>query len=265
MDLGLKGKKALVTGASRGLGFAVAKLLAQEGCAVAINSRNYGALEDAAAKIREACNNRVAVIPVSGDLADPSTPQEVVVKAATALKGLDILVTNTGGPPAGAFAEIPDEQWLDAVNLVFLSHVRLVRAALPFLEQSLTPSVLAVTSYSIKQPIPNLVLSNSVRAATANLMKTLALELGPQGIRFNAILPGWTKTERVTEIMRQRAQANLTSENEEIKKQNREIALGRMAEPEEFAKAAVFLVSPAASYVTGAMLSVDGGAYKGAC
>jgi len=263
MDLGLQGKRALVTGASRGLGFATAKLLAQEGCSVAINSRNYGALEDAASAIREACNNRVAVIPVSGDLADPSTPKDVVNKAAAALKGLDILITNTGGPPAGAFADITEEQWVDAVHLALLAHVRLVRAALPFLEQSLTPSVLAVTSYSVKQPIPNLVLSNSIRSATANLMKSLALELGPQNIRFNAILPGWTKTERVLELMKSRADANQTSENDEIKKQNREIALGRMAEPEEFAHAAVFLVSPAASYITGAMLNVDGGAYKG--
>ena len=264
MDLGLKGKKALITGASRGLGFAVAQMLALEGCDIAINSRHYGGLKKAAERIR-AAGAKNAIMLVSGDLADPATPADVVKKAAKELKGLDILITNTGGPPAGAFEDIDEETWLDAVHLVFLAHVRLVRAALPFLKQSPSPSVLAVASYSVKQPIPNLVLSNSVRAATVNLMKTLALELGPQGIRFNAILPGWTKTERVTELMQQRAEANGTDINEEIKKQTREIALGRMAEPEEFAKAAVFLASPAAAYITGAMLSVDGGAYKGAC
>jgi len=263
MDLGLKGKRALVTGASRGLGFAVARLLAQEGCAVAINSRNYKALEDAADQIRQASNNKVTVVPFSGDLTDPSMPQSVVTKAADALKGLDILVTNTAGPPAGAFEKIDEGQWTDAIDMVFLAHVRLVRAALPFLRQSPSPSVLAITSYAVKQPIDKLVLSNSIRAATASLMKSLALELGEESIRFNAILPGWTKTERVTELLEKRAEANGTDINTEIKKQTREIALKRMAEPEEFAKAAVFLVSPAAAYITGAMLNVDGGAYKG--
>ena len=265
MDLELKGKKALVAGASRGLGFAVARVLAQEGCAVAINGRHRDALDVAAKKITAAVNNAVPVIPATGDLSDPDMARHVVHKANDALKGLDILVTNTGGPPSGSFEDLTDEQWMRAVQTLLMAHVRLVREALPFLRQSSAPSVLAITSYSIKQPIPNLVLSNSVRAATANLMKTLALELGPEGIRFNAILPGWTKTERVGELMRYRAEANGTSENEEIQKQNRNIALGRMAEPEEFAKAAVFLVSPAASYITGVLLNVDGGAYKGAC
>ncbi len=265
MDLELKGKKALVAGASRGLGFAVALALAQEGCSVAINGRDYNRLEEAAERIREAVDNRVAVIPVAGDLAAPDMPALVVRKAAEALKGLDLLVTNTGGPPAGNFKVLTDAQWEDAVSTLLMAHVRLIRAALPFLEQSATPSILAITSYSVKQPIPGLVLSNSVRAATANLVKTLALELGASGIRVNAILPGWTKTERVTALMESRAKANHTTINDEIKKQTREIALGRMAEPEEFAKPAVFLLSPAASYVTGALFTVDGGAYKGVC
>ena len=262
MDLGLKGKKALVTGASRGLGFAVAKLLALEGCDVAINSRNYVALKKAKKQIREAGGKRNIVL-VGCDLTEPDTPAKVVNKAATNLDGLDILVINAGGPPAGAFEEFDERDWKHAVDLAFLSYVRMIRAALPFLKQSRTPSVLAITSYSVKQPIDNLVLSNSIRAATASLMKSLAIELGPKCIRFNAILPGWTKTERVAELLKKRAETNGTDINTEIKKLTREIALRRMAEPEEFAKAAVFLVSPAASYITGAMLNVDGGAYKG--
>jgi len=126
-------------------------------------------------------------------------------------------------------------------------------------------SVLAVTSYSVKQPIPHLVLSNSVRSATVTLMKTLALELGPQGIRFNAILPGWTKTERVEALLAARARLNGTTPAREREKIEAQIPLGRMAEPEEFARAAVFLLSPAASYITGASLVVGGGIYKGTC
>jgi 3-oxoacyl-[acyl-carrier protein] reductase len=123
--------------------------------------------------------------------------------------------------------------------------------------------VLTITSFSIKQPIPNLVLSNSIRAATVGLTKSLALELGSEGIRFNSILPAWTETERVHALMAQRAQANGTTMEEELKKQATDSPLGRMGKPEEFANAAVFLLSPAAAYITGVMLSVDGGMYKG--
>jgi 3-oxoacyl-[acyl-carrier protein] reductase len=144
-----------------------------------------------------------------------------------------------------------------------MSHVRLIRAALPHLRRSQAPSVLTVTSYSVKQPIPNLVLSNSLRSATVGLTKTLALELGAEGIRFNSILPAWTSTERVYELLEYRAQVNGTSLEEEILKQAKESPFGRMGTPQEFANAAVFLVSPAASYITGMMLTIDGGMYKG--
>jgi 3-oxoacyl-[acyl-carrier protein] reductase len=144
-----------------------------------------------------------------------------------------------------------------------MSHVRLIIAALPYLCRSKAASVLTITSYSVKQPIPNLVLSNSIRAATVGLTKSLALELGSAGIRFNSILPGWTATERVTELMTFRAKQNGTTAEYEIDKQSKDSPLGRMGTPEEFANAAVFLVSPAASYITGVMLTVDGGMYKG--
>jgi len=144
-----------------------------------------------------------------------------------------------------------------------MSHVRLIRAALPYLRQSKAASVLTITSYSVKQPIPNLVLSNSIRSATTGLTKSLALELGKDGIRFNSILPAWTDTERVQELLAARAKLNGTTVEEELWKQTIDSPFGRMGTPEEFANAAVFLLSPAASYVTGVMLSVDGGMYKG--
>ena len=144
-----------------------------------------------------------------------------------------------------------------------MSHVRLIRAALPFLRKSPRPSVLAVTSYSVKQPIPNLILSNSIRLATVGLIKSLALELGAEGIRFNLILPGVTETERMDALFSIRAKANGTTVEEEKLRQTAEIALGRLATPDEFARVAVFLLSPASSYITGLMLPVDGGLLKG--
>jgi 3-oxoacyl-[acyl-carrier protein] reductase len=141
--------------------------------------------------------------------------------------------------------------------------VRLIKAALPFLRKSKAASVLTITSYSVKQPIPNLVLSNSLRAATVGLTKSLALELGQEGIRFNSILPAWTNTQRVIELMTFRAKQNHTTLKKEIALQSKDSPLGRMGTPDEFANAAVFLVSPAASYITGMMLAVDGGMIKG--
>jgi 3-oxoacyl-[acyl-carrier protein] reductase len=203
------------------------------------------------------------VVGLPGNVADPQVPARLVEEAVQALGGLDLLVTNSGGPPSGKFEMHDDSAWQLAVELTLLSHVRLIRAALPHLRQSANASVLTITSYSVKQPIPNLVLSNSVRAATVGLTKSLALELGAEKIRFNSILPGWTDTERVQELMEYRAKANHTTLEEETTKQAKDSTLGRMGRPQEFANAAVFLLSPAASYITGVMLTVDGGMYKG--
>ncbi len=261
MDLQLQGKRALVTGASRGLGYAVARGLAGEGCQVVIVSRDAARIAAAVDAITGETGGRVWGLV--GDVSNVETPARLVEESARLLGGLDLLVTNSGGPPAGAFESFSEEDWHKAIELVFLSHVRLIRAALPYLRQSSAASVLTVTSYAVKQPLPNLVLSNSVRAATASLTKSLALELGAQGIRFNSILPGWTETERVHELMAFRARQNGTTIEEEFARQSRESPLGRMARPEEFANVAVFLLSPAASYLTGLMLTVDGGMYKG--
>lgn len=261
MDLQLKNKIALVTGASRGLGFATAQCLADEGAHVAINSRNSANLQAAAGKITASTGAEVFILP--GDVTDPAVPARLVQDIVAAYGGLDILITNSGGPKPGLFEQFDDAAWQQAIDLSLMSHVRLIRAAIPYLKQSKTASVLTITSYSVKQPIPNLILSNSIRAATVGLTKSLALELGSAGIRFNSILPAWTETERVYELMENRARTNKTTVDEEIAIQSKESPLGRMGHPEEFARAATFLVSPAASFLTGVMLCVDGGMYKG--
>jgi 3-oxoacyl-[acyl-carrier protein] reductase len=261
MDLQLSGKRALVTGASRGLGYATARGLALEGCLVAINSRSLESIAKAADKLT--AETGAQVMPLAGDVADPAAADQLIQGTVSTLGGLDLLVTNSGGPPAGSFEQFDDLAWANAVELVFLSHVRLIRAALPYLKQSPAASVLTITSYSVKQPIPNLVLSNSVRAATVGLTKSLAMELGSAGIRFNSILPAWTETERVYDLMEHRARAKGTNVESEIASQSRDSVFNRMGTPQEFANAAVFLLSPAASYITGVMLAVDGGMYKG--
>lgn len=261
MDLLLNGKRALITGASRGLGYAIARGLALEGADIALNGRNPETLIQAASRLNQEAGARV--FPLSGDVTDPSVPDQLVAKTAAELGGLDLLVTNSSGPQPGRFETFDDAAWERAVELSLLSHVRLIRAALPHLRRSDCASVLTITSYSVKQPIPNLVLSNSVRAATVGLTKSLALELGSDGIRFNSILPAWTETERVIELMAARAKANGTTIEAEIAKQANDSPLGRLGQPEEIAAPAVFLLSPAASYITGLMLTVDGGMYKG--
>jgi 3-oxoacyl-[acyl-carrier protein] reductase len=261
MDLGLKNKRALVTGSSRGLGHAAALLLAQEGCRVAVNGRDEGRIKASAEKLQK--DTGMQVIGLAGDAGEASTPEKLIRQTVEAFGGLDILITNTSGPASGSIDVLDEAAWQRGIDLCLMAHVRLIKAALPHLRRSDAPSVLTITSYSVKQPIPNLLISNSVRAATVGLTKSLALELGREGIRLNSILPGWTATERVGEIMEARAKNNNSTVAAEFAKQVAEIPLGRMARPEEFAHAAVFLVSPAASYITGVMLNVDGGVVKG--
>jgi len=261
MDLQLKDKRAFVAGSSRGLGFATALTLAREGCNVVINSRAADNTKAAAERITKETGSQT--FWMVGDVSETSAAQNLIQSAVDVLGGLDILITNAGGPPAGSFEIFDEATWQKAVDTSFMSHVRLIRAALPYLRKSSTPSVLTVTSYTVKQPVPNLVLSNSIRAATVGLTKSLALELGKENIRFNSILPGWTETERVTELLTFRAQNNNTTVEEERARQTTEIPLGRMGLPQEFANAAVFLVSPAASFIHGVALAVDGGILKG--
>ena len=261
MDLRLKDKRALITGSSRGLGYATAMALAKEGCKVAINGRDEAKIKVVAEKISKETGTQV--IGLAGDVSLPDVPAKLVQQTAEAFGGLDILVTNTGGPTPGTIDGLDESAWQKGIDLCLMAHVRLIKSALLYLRKSDSASILTVTSLSVKQPIANLLISNSVRSATIGLTKSLALELGKENIRVNSILPGWTETERVTELMNARAKANSSTVEEEAKRQAAESPLGRMAQPEEFANAAVFLVSPAASYITGVMLSVDGGMYKG--
>lgn len=261
MDLNLKDKIALITGASKGLGYATALQLAREGCKVVINGRDEVRVKSAAEKIKEELGSQV--IGLVGDASLPDMPEKLVQQTVDAFGGLDILITNTGGPKPGNIDSLDEAAWQSGIDLCLMAHVRLIKAALPHLRKSSAPSILTVTSVSVKQPIQNLLISNSVRAATVGLTKSLALELGREGIRVNSILPGWTETERVAELLNARVKANNSTVEEEAKRQAAEIPFGRMGQPSEFANAAVFLVSPAASYINGVMLQVDGGSYKG--
>ncbi|MDO9085916.1 MAG: SDR family oxidoreductase [Anaerolineaceae bacterium] len=261
MDLNLDKKVVFIAGSSRGLGYATAAQLAREKAIVIINGRDKEKLDIAAENLTNL--TEVKIYPFYGDVTDSEFPEKLLEFIKNKFAKLDILITNAGGPPPGGFESITDNAWQNAFELSFLSHVRLIRTLLPLLRLSKTANVLTITSYSVKQPIPNLILSNSIRAATIGLTKTLALELGHEGIRFNSVLPGWTKTERVNTLMENRAKLNNSSIEEEIIKQSHESPLRRMAEPAEFADIATFLVSPRASYLTGTMLSIDGGMVKG--
>jgi len=261
MDLQLKGKIALLTGASRGLGYATALVLAQEGASLAICSRNEASVMDAAKKIHDLTG--AMVLPIVADVSDHQAANRLVDLTVAKFGGLDILITNAGGPPSGNFTGFDDAVWQSAVETSFLGHVRLIRAALPWLQQSSAPAVLTITSSAVKSPINDLILSNSIRAATAALTKSLSIELGAIGIRFNSILPGWTETDRIKYLLESRAKTNGTTVEDEKRKQSENIPLKRIGQPEEFARAAAFLVSPAASYITGVLLPVDGGAIRG--
>jgi 3-oxoacyl-[acyl-carrier protein] reductase len=261
MDLGLRDKVALVTAASRGLGKAVALRLAAEGARVTICARGETGLASARREIQDATGHSVQAVR-----ADVSSPADVVRLVEGVLAGegrIDILVANAGGPPPGAFLATDYATWENGVRLTLMSAVQLCRAVAPAMLAQGDGAILAIASASVRQPLPNLVLSNSLRMAVVGAMKTLADELAPRGIRVNTICPGWTRTSRVEQLLEDRASRKGTSVAVEAAAVAAGIPLGRMAEPGEFANVAAFLVSPAASYVTGTCLLVDGGLYRG--
>jgi len=260
MDLQLRGKVVLVTAASKGLGKATARQFAREGAKVTISARSEF-VDKAAAEIET--ETGAEVLAVRGDVTQQADIERVINATVEKFGGLDILVTNAGGPPAGTFDDIDLPAWEAAVNLNLLSAVRLIKYALPHLRQSTAPAILTITSTSTKQPAQNLVLSNSIRLAVIGLTKTLSQELGSDKIRVNSILPGWTYTERVEELINARIAKSGTTKEAEIARVNASVALGRIGTPEEFANVAVFLSSPAASFVNGVMLQVDGGIIQG--
>lgn len=261
MDLGLRGAKVLVTAASAGLGAATARQFSLEGAQVVINSRNLVKLQETARSINEESGN--PVFTYAGDVSDPVVAEKIIKNAVAMLGGLDILISNAGGPPAGNFENFDYEDWRKATDLTLLSAVNLIKEALPHLKKSTRASVLAVVSVAAKQPVSNLTLSNTIRPAVVGLTKTLSLELGEAGIRFNSILPGITETDRVDNLMKNRAEQNDTDPDTERAKAAQSIPIGRLGKAEEFANVAVFLCSPAAGFVNGIAMPVDGGATLG--
>lgn len=257
MDLGLQGAKVFVAASRSGLGAATARRFSLEGATVAINGRDPDTLNETARTIQAESGNPVYAIAM--DVSDRQSAFDAVAQAAAQMGGLDILVTNAGGPPVGTFETLGMDDWDKAYHLLMGSLVQMIKAALPHLEKSNRAAILAITSVTVKQPADGLLLSSTMRAGIAGLIKTLANEYGPSGIRVNAILPGWTATDRVEELLNSRAKINGTTPELERAKRIRHIPVGRIGQPEEFGNVAVFLCSPAAGYIHGAMIPVDGG------
>ena len=257
MDLGLRGKTALVAASSRGLGRAIAEELAREGTNLVLCARGEEVLEATRAEIEE--RSGVRVVAESADLANAADVHRVVEAGLREFGRIDILVTNAGGPPAGPFESHTPETWRSALALNLESVLNLCRAVLPGMKERRWGRILNVTSIAVKQPVDNLILSNSVRAAVTGFARTLANEVAPFGITVNNILPGYTRTERLEELAERNAQTRGTTAAEERAQWEREIPMGRLGDPREFAVLAAFLASELASYITGTSIPVDGG------
>lgn len=244
MDLGLQNKRAAVQGASSGLGFAVAKALADEGARVVICSRDPSRIQAAARAIPHAH-------PLAIDLDQPGSGARFVREAAAHLGGLDILVTNSGGPPKGDFSSLSSQDWDAGYRRLWQSAIESIREALPFMKAQRFGRILLSTSTAAKEPIPHLTISNAYRAGLLGLMKSLSLEAASHNITVNALLPGFTRTKRMEDW------------GVPLDQIAKEIPLGRLAEPEEFGALAAFLASSRAAYITGQAIACDGGLLKG--
>jgi 3-oxoacyl-[acyl-carrier protein] reductase len=259
MDLGLQGKVALVMAASQGLGRAVATELAREGANVVISSRDETTLSQTAAEIADETGAEVE--PYAADITRAGDIRALFSHAAQRFGGLDVLVNNAGGPPAGTFEDFGDEDWQAAFELVLLSLIRAIREALPLMRERREPGgrIVNIASSSIKQPIENLIFSNTFRAGILGLAKSLSVELAPDGILINTLGPGRIATARSQSMDASQAEARGVPIEEVRGEFEARIPLGRYGEPEELAKVAAFLASPANSYVTGQAILVDGG------
>lgn len=251
MDLGLQGKVAFVAASSQGLGKSVALELAREGAHVIINGRNSTLLEETRNELDQAGSGEV--FPILGDLSIAEEREEVVNTALEKFPNIDILVTNIGGPPSGKFESLKQEDWDNAYHLLLASTVSLIQQFLPSIKKQAWGRIISITSQAVKQPVQNLILSNSVRASVVGLIKTLASELGEYNITANNVMPGYTKTNRLK---------SLIEKNPSFADAVHEIPLKRFGNPEEFAAAVVFLASERASYITGTSIAVDGGWIK---
>lgn len=256
MDLGLKGKVALVAAASQGLGRAVARQLALAGADLCICSRSAASVTAAARELARESGQRV--VAVAADVSTAAGVAEVTGTALRELGRVDILVANSGGPRPGSFQSLTDDDWQAAVDLLLLSAVRLTRAVLPGMQEQRWGRVLYITSGTVKVPIQNLILSNSIRAAVTGMARTLANEMGPHGITVNCLAPGRLDTERVRYLDRDTAERSGQTAGAVREGHAGRIPLGRYGDPDEFGRAAAFLCSEAASYISGVTLMVDG-------
>jgi 3-oxoacyl-[acyl-carrier protein] reductase len=257
MDLGLKGKVALVAASSKGIGKAAAMGLAAEGARVTMLARSPNELNTAAEEIRRTCHADVMAIPA--DVTNYDDIKRVVLLTVERWRGIDILVNNAGGPPIGGFDEIDDGGWQAAFELTLLSVVRLVREVRPYMQRAGGGAIINIQSTSVKVPLDSLILSNAIRSGVIGLAKSLSKELAPDKIRVNNVLPGAILTDRLRHNMGKRAK-KLGKTLEEIQQaREAEIPLGRLGEPEDVANMIVFLASDRARYVTGVTVQVDGG------
>jgi len=257
MDLGLRGKIALVCAASQGLGRAVADELASEGASLILCSRNEKAIRGVSDEL--ALKSGVETLGFAADLSVKGEIEELIEASLKYFGQIDILVTNTGGPPAGKFDELSHEAWIGATRLLLDSVLNLTRLVLPGMKERRWGRILNITSIAAKQPVDNLILSNSLRAAVTGFAKTLANEVAPFGITVNNILPGYTRTERVEQLAASIAKKEGVEPAAARARWEAEIPMRRLGEPSEFAALAAFLVSERASYITGSSIAVDGG------
>ncbi len=261
MDLGLKGKSVIVTAASKGLGKATAKQFAIEGAHVLISSRSESELKQTVEEIRlESGHDNINYIVC--DMTNPQEIEQLVVKAVDLYGTVDVLINNTGGPPSGSFDTVVDEDWQNAFELNVLSFIRTTREVLPYMRKSGRGHIVNFASSSIKQPIDHLILSNTFRAGIVGLSKSLSQELASDNILINTIGPGKIDTDRLAELEQVTAEQLNVSFDEVRAESEQAIPIGRYGQPEEFAKAVLFLCSSANTYITGQSLLIDGGMVK---
>jgi len=257
MDLGIKDKVALVAAASRGLGRAVAEELAGEGVSLIVCARDEQTLKATSDAISRSAGVPVLAVPADLTIRDDIT--KLINSGIQRFGQIDILVTNAGGPPAGRFEQLIPEQWETSTQLTLYSAIELARAVLPGMKERRWGRILNITSIAVKQPVENLILSNSLRAGVTGFARTLANEVAADGITVNNILPGYTRTERVEELAQMMAEKEGITAAEFKAKWEQEIPMRRLGEPREFAALAAFLVSEKAAYITGTSVQVDGG------
>ena len=256
MDLGIKGKVALVAASSKGIGLAIAEELAANGARLVMCARGEKALRESADRIR---SNGTEVLDVVADVSLPGDIEALTGAALDKFGRVDILVANSGGPPAGSFESLSAETWADAAQLLLFSTVELVRAVLPGMKERRWGRILNVTSIAAKQPVDGLMLSNSLRAAVHGFARTLANEVAPFGITVNNILPGYTRTDRVISLAKHASETKGITLEDSYKTWEEQVPMGRLAEPREIAAVAAFILSERASYLTASSIAVDGG------